>query len=230
MTRAEWYRRLKPALIEHAAQRLQRNYGPGGRRWGEHTEEAAAEGEAAFAELMGGEPDLNLYDYGDGGKDQLVLCRRYKEDKLIMVDVKGVWKTPHYLVVPSQEHLIAGRPQIGVVRPDKLYVLTSRPPGQGPDGNEFIWDVHGCMWGDRVMTYPADFFMGNDKHTHMVPREELRPMAEFMAMYLDRWCDRWGRMHPAAFCDDNPYRGAQHERMAGVPQSGDHRDAPLPGR
>ncbi len=205
MTRAEWYQLLKPHLIEHAKQRGQMDYGPGTHRWGEHTEEAGVEGQAAWACLTGApRPDLRILEFGDGGIDQRVLCNYYSQgQKPVTTDVKGCWKTPRYLIVPDRNYLRPdGRRQIGFVCPEKLYVFASRPPGQGEHGNAFLWIVHGTMWGSKVMQYPAEFFMNNVKFTHKVPVEELDPIEEFMAAYCDQWAIGNEPFKPAVYCED----------------------------
>ena len=194
MTDEEWYQLWKPRLVEHAKKRREKNYGPQMQRWGQHQEQAAVEGEAALARrLLGGEPDLRFFERGDGGVDNLGRFGIDGVDRWITLNAKAVWKRPVYLLVRSlQEEMVNGvmRPQVGHVRPDVYYVLSGRPPRQGEEGNDFLWPLHGFMRGDKVMTYPADYFMGNASHVHIVPAEELSPMSELEAVYRGWWCHR----------------------------------------
>jgi len=225
-------------------------YGGAGRYWGPHREQAGVEGQGSLAVRTGSE--IQYIDpqekRGDGGVDLWPLMNTGSECQFFRADAKGVWKKPVYLLIPTRDLVIKeerridpinGKLQPGAVRPDTIYIQFYRHPGQDENENNIElgpWPCNGFAWGHEVMKYPAEWYDGNSGYVHVVPswgeRSVLHPWEEFMAMYCNRWRIQNFRERIAIYCEDVTPRGGGidvRQRMAAVPQSGDHRDAPLPG-
>ena len=216
-TVAELYKLLREEAAPHIERRKQKTYGPDGRRWGPHGEEAGAEGQIALAIWHGGRPDFRNFIYGDGGVDVYLLLLIDGVPRWVAIDAKGVWKTPRELPIPSQGDF--------KVNPRTIYVQSYRPPGQNENANAIEkgpWPLNGWIWGHEVMKYPIKPYAGNDRLTHVVPSlaasSHLHPMDELKAIYLDQWRWRGCQQEPAVYCSEpksepkmesvhNPFRG-----------------------
>lgn len=213
-------------MMRHAAQRMALNYGPGGRRWGEHYEIAGIETEASLAIATGSEVKMEFYEHGgDGGVDKWLWLQPgqlFCERKWVRADAKGVWKTPKFMLIPTRDLVHRTQPltldpingvlQVGAVRPDTIYIQGYRPPGQGKDENNIgPWPLNGFAWGHKVMQYPAAWYWDNNRYVHMVPslgpESVLHPIEELIAMYCDRWRHPFGPPQLAEYCDDVLLRG-----------------------
>jgi len=204
------------------------------RLWSPYSERVGQIGNWALPLFFGAPPDQQWKPGGDGGRDVGLLFKfwAWRDQSWYEADGKAA-RFPKWLPV-----------NIKKCRVDHIYALVGPT---WPLGDTY--EPKGWEWGGAMAQQPiTEKWCGNDADVYLKERPLLQRMSRLREAYRGMWrhYDVDGNpMEPRKALTDEELRPwyeelakgiaelqrmeDEHERMAAVPQSGDYRDAPLPG-